>query len=253
MALILLQNISKYATVKPYANIRLDSKRLKMIFSLKNTLVSILIVLLTACQSSKKQDFQGSGFHITDVAVTMPEQEATNKLLRYTDGFGTMLDNTISHHAAEYNATRVGAVNPYILNVNVEKVHFKNAIVSLLVGDANHISGTASIVDRTTSQPVHAFPFTYVDGASAALNGISGAVLSVVVKKEAAEGTLSKGVARTIMKRIFTKSNLPDSAKTRLRQKTVYQPMTTAMSPLSNPLPASEEIVVNEEVVVSTN
>ncbi len=26
MALILLQNISKYATVKPYANIRLDSK-----------------------------------------------------------------------------------------------------------------------------------------------------------------------------------------------------------------------------------
>lgn len=172
------------------------------------------LVFVASCQSaSKKTAFSETGFHIADVQISMPAQEATNKLLQYTSSFGPVIDNTISNYASEYNATRANVTQSYVLDVNIEKVHFKNAVASLLVGDANRVSGTASLVDPTSNQQVHTFPFIYLDAASGALNGITGAVLSIVVKKEAAEATMSKGIADAVMRKVF-----PDQSF-RLRRK----------------------------------
>ena len=119
--------------------------------------IFLSLAFITSCQSSAKKDvFGDSGFHITDVEVAMPAQEETDKLLRYTDSFGSVIDNTVSNYASEYNATKPNANKPYALNVNVEKVHFKNALVSLLVGDANRVTGTATLIDQTTNQTVQA-------------------------------------------------------------------------------------------------
>lgn len=202
----------------------------------KYLLVFITSVLLAACVSTKKHGSKTTNFHVAHVEVNMPGQTATNKLLRYTDGFGDMLDNTISRFGAEYNRTRPNAQVGYTLKVNIEKVHFKNALASLLIGDANHISGQALLIDPASDSIVQSFPIKYVDGASAALNGISGAVLSVVVKKEAAEGTLSKGVAKSLMRLLFPKTKLTPATEERLKGKEVFQPITAAMSPLSEPL-----------------
>ena len=72
------------------------------------------------------------------------------------------------------------------------------------------------------------------------MNGISGAVLSVVVKKEAAEKTLSKGIARNLMKNVYPDTTLPNQVAKSLREDEVHQPMTTAMSPLQK-LEAAEQ------------
>lgn len=207
-----------------------------------------IVVFLVSCQSTSKDQFTDSGFHITDVQVSMPDQTETHKALQYTDKFGVMLDNTISHYAYEYNATRANPTKSYQLNVKIEKVHFKNALASLLVGDANHMSGSASLIDRSTGQQVHSAEISYVDSASAALNGISGAVLSVVVKKQAAEGTLSKGFAGNTMRKFFPSVKLSKPASDRLKSKTVYQTMTRPMSPLSvsdSQLPSEEPEVAS--------
>ncbi len=189
--------------------------------------------VLSACQSSKNTKFQDSGFHITSVEVTLPAQHATHKSLQYSEDFKPMLDNVLSRYATEYNATRPAANKAYTLLVDVEKVHFKNPLQSLLIGDGNYVSGTAKLIDPSTGQGAHGQTFKYLDAASVAVNGISGAVLSVVVKKQAAEATLSKGVAKAVMKNIYPEIKLPSSAKSRLKGKAVLQPPTTALSPLS--------------------
>ena len=215
----------------------------------------LAIVFIASCQSAaKKTAFSETGFHITDVQVSMPPQEATNKLLQYTGTFGPVIDNTISNYAYEYNSTRANVTKPYMLDVNIEKVHFKNAVASLLVGDANRVSGTASLVDPKSNEKVHTFPFIYLDAASGALNGITGAVLSVVVKKEAAEATMSKGIAHAVMKKVFPDVKLPASAKKRLKAKSVHEPITGAMSPLSIGSlelsdEATDEVGISEETV----
>ena len=212
----------------------------------KSILFVLVFGVLAACQSTSKTSVKETGFHVVDVAVIMPDQSEKSQLLRYTDGFQAMMKNTISHHAAEYNATRPNANKAYALNVDITDVHFKNALVSLLVGDANRISGEASLVDTSTGATVHTMPVLYVDAGSAALNGISGAVLSVVVKKEAAEGTLSKGVANRLMKLIYPDTKVAETSLKRLRGKTVYQPMTTAMSPLVTTENETVELEVTE-------
>ncbi|MGI9350967.1 MAG: hypothetical protein ACR2O3_05340 [Rhizobiaceae bacterium] len=211
----------------------------------KKFLAVLALTLLAACQSSEELKFKESGFHITSVDVTLPNQTETHKTLQYSEGFGSMIKNTLHHYASEYNATRPNATQAYTLEVNLEKVHFKNAVQSLLIGDANHVQGTAKLVDRETGEVAHTMPAKYIDAASGALNGISGAVLSVVVKKEAAESTLSKGLAGKIMQLSYPDVELPNSAKRRLKDKTVHQPVTTAISPLSKGIETQPSDEVN--------
>lgn len=204
---------------------------MKLLF--KFIVLACLFVSLASCQSSKKETFAGKGFHVSDVEVLMPPQQEKQEMLRYTDDFAPMLDNVISRYAAEYNATNPNAKKGYQLNVKVEKVHYKNPLQSLIIGDGNYVSGTAILTDPANGQEIHSQSFKYLDSASVAINGISGAVLSVVVKKQAAEATLSKGVAKAVMQNLFPDTDLPSSAKSRLKGKAVLEAPTSAISPLS--------------------
>jgi len=210
--------------------------------------VVLALVVLAACQSSKNQ-INETNFQIAEVAVNMPDREAKSKLLRHSESFAFKMTNTIKHYSGEYNAYRPSATNAYKLKVDVADVHFKNPVASLLVGDANRISGTAYLIEPNSERVIHTMPIIYVDGGSALLNGISGAVLSVLVKKEAAEGTMSKGFASNIMKQAFPKIKLTEASKKRLKDNSVYEPMSKPISRFSS-APESELAATDEPEVI---
>jgi len=221
-----------------------------MLKTFKNVCIIFVLIFLAACQSSKNS-IQETNFHIASVDVRMPTTQPKAEFARHTDGFDAMMTNTISHHAAEYNAFRPSATRAYDMKVEVDNVHFKNPLVSLLVGDANHIKGTAYLIEPNSNKVVHTMPIAYVDGASAILNGVSGAVLSVAVKKEAAEGTMSKGFARAIMKKAFPKVKLTEASTKKLGRKEVFQPINRPMSKFSRADVIEEQASV--ETVAAAN
>lgn len=219
----------------------------------RNLFIILSLVVLASCQSTEKFKFQDQNFQISDVEVSVHNNpKKTHKLLKPTESFRGVLTNTIRNYAAEYNATRPNANVGYKLKVDITQVHYKNAIASLLVGDNNRIQGTASIIDPNTGSVLHTAPANYVDGASGLLNGISGAVLSIVVKKEAAEATMSKGVSKNIMKFIYPTTKLTKGAEARLKDKTVLQPRTSAISSLSAPEAVEDAALETSEPEVVT-
>jgi len=197
--------------------------------------VLFAVFVLAACQTTKKNQFNQQNFQITQVDVTVQPHPEDKKLSKPTETFPDKISNAIKNHVAEYNSTRPNATASYRLDVSIDKVHFKNPVASLLVGDANRIQGTAKLIDTLNGNVVHTAPANYFDGASGALNGVSGAVLSVLVKREAAEETMSKGVAKNLMKIIYPDVKLPSSSQDRLRGKAAFAPRTTAISSLSSP------------------
>ena len=222
---------------------------------LRNILFVLTLMVFASCQSTEKYKFQDQNFQISDVEVVIHDNpKIKNPLLMPTQSFPSVLNNTIKNYTAEYNATRPNANIGYKLKVDINQVHFKNAIASLLVGDSNRILGTATVINPKTGETIHTLPANYVDGASGALNGITGAVLSIVVKKEAAEVTMSKGVSKNIMKFIYPETKLSKGAEQRLKGKSALQPRTSAISSLSAPvLDESTVAETSEPSVVTLN
>lgn len=193
-----------------------------------------MFVFLVGCQSAAKLENQNSDFHIVAVEVRLPNEPDKHKALKHTESFNATLVNVIRRYSAEYNATRRHAKNAYKLKLDVAQVRFKNPVASLLVGDANRITAVAVIIDTRTGETIHNVPINYIDAASGALNGIVGAVLSVAVKKEAAEATMARGMAADLMRLLYPDTKLPPSAAERLKGKVAFEPMTQAISPLAS-------------------
>jgi hypothetical protein len=213
----------------------------------KSYLVVLVLLFLSACQSTDKFKFKSKNFQITEVQVNLPASiETAHKLAKPTESFHDYMVNAYRNYVAEYNAMRPGAQKGYKLRVDVSNVHFKNVVASLLVGDANRLEATASVIDPASGAIVHSAPASYFDSASGALNGITGAVLSVVVKREAAEAKMAKGSAKNAMKLIYPDLKLAPGAEKRLKAKFAIQPRTTAISSLSAPQvePASQNALV---------
>ncbi len=203
----------------------------------KSSLIIITAFVLAACQSTEKFQFKNQNFQITEVEVNLPASiDTKNKLLKPTEDFHSYMTNAYANYLAEYNAMRPNANTAYKLRVDVSNVHYKNVVQSLLIGDANRIEATASVIDPNSGAIVHSAPANYLDDASGALNGITGAVLSVLVKRQAAEANMAKGSAKNTMKFLFPSLKLSKGAEQRLKAKNAIQPRTTAISSLSAPV-----------------
>ncbi len=192
-----------------------------------------LLTLLAACQSTDGLKVQDQGFHIISVGVTLPNQGTAVELHRYTDGLREMMTNTFDHYASEYNAMRPQAKTGYTLALNIEKVHFKVGLGSVVPGDANYVIGSASLVRPSDGQNIHTVPVKYIDGASAVVGGVSGAVLSLIVAKETVEQNLAKGAAQEVMNQVYPDIELSAESNQRLKNETVFQPVRKPISPLS--------------------
>jgi len=199
----------------------------------KLSVLFVALFVLAACQSTDKFKSKQRNFQITSVEVNLPASiDTQHKALKPTETFHSYMMNAYKNYSAEYNAMRPNATTGYKLRVDVSNVHFKNVLASLIVGDANRLEATASVINPNTGDIVHSSPASYYDSASGALNGITGAVLSVLVKRQAAEANMAKGSAKNAMKFIFPDLKLSKGADQRLKAKNAIQPRTSAMSSL---------------------
>lgn len=87
---------------------------------------------------------------------------------------------------------------PKRLDVTITDVHFKNPVLSLLVGDGNRMASTASIRDAATGKTEWEQKFVTTDKTSYILNGVAGIAVSALQNKRNVEEKLARGAAEQI-------------------------------------------------------
>jgi len=204
-----------------------------MQYFLRITLILFAGLFLVACNTAANT-VQETGFHVAKVDVRLPVQSENKKLGRYTEGFQSTLENTISHYAREYNSTHPNAKNAYSLRVDVDTVYFINPVLAVAVNDANKLYGKMTVTDMRDGRVILSRKFVSSDQRSIALGIVLGPG-AALVKKDVKEYHMARGLSYLLMNRIFPKTKLADSAKKRLRGKQISMTRAT-MSPLSQPV-----------------
>lgn len=191
----------------------------------------LIAVTFSSCITKRSGDFEKEAIHIIDVEIHIPQPTNDNELSKITNTFEERFRNAMLNYAAVYNKTKTGRIEGYKIKVSVKNVHFKNALISLIVGDANRMSAKAEIIDPTTNQILRTYENIYTDGGSAILNGISGAVLSVSVGKFAAETTLIRGMSKLLLNTAFLLESTPATVR-RVQKEQLFEPPIAPISPL---------------------
>ena len=191
-------------------------------------------IFISGCVSTSETQTIKKNIHIIDVTVEIDRNVETTPTFQYK------FRNALMNYAEIYNQTQTGRVEGYILHVNVLAIHYKNPIISVLVGDANSITTQASLIDPVDNTILKTFKTISVDGASALLNGISGAILSIAVKKELADETLIKGISPRLMRSAYSTSPLNPKLRQQVKGRDIFAPVNRAISPISPPSILSE-------------
>ena len=84
-----------------------------------------------------------------------------------------------------------------VMEVTLVNIHFKNPVMSALVGDQNHMSANTRIFDKATGNLVATFNTTVAN--KRALNGISGAIIAAVQNPIDAEQDLATLMSEKIL------------------------------------------------------
>lgn len=93
-------------------------------------------------------------------------------------------------------ATRFArAGKPHALRISVTDVHYKNAALSLLIGDGNRASAHVQVIDPDTGKVRNEFDASTAAIGSYVINGVVGAVIAVAQKKDDVDEQLADGLA----------------------------------------------------------
>ena len=105
-----------------------------------------------------------------------------------SQGFADLLRDALVRQAAYYGA--VG--RPITLRIELEKVHYKNPLKAMLVGDDNQAKGRVAVVDPTSGQETMSFK-VQVDAEHGGLNG--GSIALAVIGAFDPTGLIDIGTA----------------------------------------------------------
>ena len=90
------------------------------------------------------------------------------------DGFADALRTVVVNEAAFYGVTG----RPITVRIDISRVHFKNVLQALIIGDNNDARGQVTVLDASAGQQMASFPVR-VDAERS--HGISGAGLAMDV------------------------------------------------------------------------
>ena len=116
-------------------------------------------LILSACSSAGLLANEPS--HIASIEVIDHDKGAP-------PAFAEILRQTMVREAAFYG----DAGKPFDLKIDIDKVHFKNMLKAMLIGDDDLTKGNVTVVDTTTTQPMKPFAIQ-VDAANAGTMGFS--------------------------------------------------------------------------------
>lgn len=87
------------------------------------------------------------------------------------------------------------------LRIAISRLHYKNALQSLLIGDANSIAAHVAVLDGATGKAHGEFDATVID--SGALNGVSGVMISMMQDKAEVDQRLAQSLASDVLERVY--------------------------------------------------
>ncbi|MET0313353.1 MAG: hypothetical protein ABW275_03085 [Hansschlegelia sp.] len=157
---------------------------------LKLAAVAVLALGLSACATHPPMLAAGeTGFvDKVDVELRQPVASAT---------FGEVARKATRREATRYS--RTGA--PKAVRITVTQLHYKNAAMSLLIGDANSVSAAVVVSDAGTGKIHGQFETTQID--QVALNGLAGAMISLMQDRAAVDQRLADSLASDVLERVY--------------------------------------------------
>ena len=179
--------------------------------------LALAAVAATACTTPYRP---GVPYYIEDVTVRAAPETITPETAQ-------RIEATIEAQAAR--APREG--EPKQLDVTVTSFRTKNPALSLLVGDTNRMQGTATI----TGAGVTEWSETVMVTSDAILQGISGAIIAAMRKREGIERELGDRLAVKTAKAAYG-GKLPDG---RRRARTAPAEPATPVAPAAPAAPVA--------------
>ena len=176
---------------------------------------------VSACANAVKPE-ELPQLRIADVQVTV------NPGVKAVSDIGTKVRMSSLAAAQAYNAYMPANAPSKVVQINVDRVHYKNPLASLLIGDGNGISGVVA------GGATPATSVGYLDRGSMAINGIAGAVIAAASDKSNVDTRLATGLANNAMAKAYGQKSVPDFISKHLAGRpTSYQPRTYANRPVT--------------------
>ncbi len=127
----------------------------------------------------------------------------------YVDKVNVELKQGVAPHFAEAmrakakrESSRYGhAGTPKELRISVSEVHYKDAAMSLMFGDANRVAAHVAVLDAATGRSHGEFDETAIDNF--AINGVVGAIVAASQNKEEADQRLAENLSSKVMEHIY--------------------------------------------------
>ncbi|MFD0915266.1 hypothetical protein ACFQ14_02490 [Pseudahrensia aquimaris] len=151
---------------------------------------------LSACANAVKPS-ELPQMRIVDVQVEV------NPGVQAASDISTKVRQSSLAAAQAYNAYMPADAPLKTMQINIDKVHYKNPLASLLIGDANSIAGVVA------GGVTPATRVGYLDAGSGAINGIAGAVIAAASDKAKADTRLAKGLANSAVAKVYGQNSVP--------------------------------------------
>ncbi len=147
-------------------------------------------LLAAACQTTPAVQ-SNQPFTISEVKVTRANSEIGTVNLAEDLRYKTVRE------ASRYAA----GGQEKVLEVTVTRLHFKNPLMSFMVGDNNRMTAVSRVFDKATGNVVATFDTTVQ--SRGALNGISGAVIAAVQNPINIEQDLATDMSKRLLSQAY--------------------------------------------------
>lgn len=162
-------------------------------------------LLLGACATTTRAPSANEQTHVAAVEVSHPDRASAA-------GFADTLREAVLREGALYG----NAGRPITLRIALTRVHFKNPVQTLVMGDNNYVYGQVAVIDPVTGQQSSAFTVKVDDrrgvtAGSVAMKvlgmadpvGVMNVVNTVTINRSTAAAAMSENFATAALRKTY--------------------------------------------------
>ena len=170
-----------------------------------SALAALLVALLFGSCASTSAPTANGQTHVATVEVTHPDRA-------HAADFAGTLREAVMREAALYGSEG----RPITLRIALTRVHFKNPLQTLVVGDNNYVYGQVAVIDPATGQQTSAFKVKVDDrrgvtAGSVAMKvigmadpvGVMNVVNTVTINRSAASAAMCDNFATATLRHTY--------------------------------------------------
>lgn len=173
---------------------------------------ALVALLFAAACTNDVSPSQLPQFHLSRVTVQPGPGTPVNASLASTT------EKAARQYAAVYSREIPPSAPTRALVIRIDDVHYKNAVASLVVGDANRISGAAYVMNAQ-GVTERTGPIAHLDAGSAAINGVVGAAMAASADRGKVDQSLAVGLAEKAVAFSYNQDRTPAFVMDILRER----------------------------------